>query len=107
VSMLTRMDGVAVALRNRSVKRCGVYTRFQALLDDHPDASVVGVDIPIGFPVSGAREADALARRFVRPRHSSVFSTPPRSVLEAASYQDALGRPATWVSRASLSRALG
>jgi predicted RNase H-like nuclease len=82
---------VTVALSDRSVQRCGVYPGFQALLDDHPDASVVGVDIPIGLPLSGARESDALARRFVGPRRSSVFPTPPRSVLEAATYQDALG----------------
>jgi predicted RNase H-like nuclease len=81
---------VAVALRNQSVQRCDVYDRFRALLDDHPDAVVVAVDIPIGLPVSGAREADALARRSVGPRRSSVFPTPPRPVLEAASYQDAL-----------------
>lgn len=81
---------IAVALRNRFVERCGIYPRFQALLNDHPDASVVGVDIPIGLPSSGRRKADALARRFVGPRRSSVFPTPPRSVLEAAGYQDAL-----------------
>jgi predicted RNase H-like nuclease len=81
---------VAVALRNRSVQRCDVYDRFQTLLDDHLDAVVIAVDIPIGHPVSGVREADALARRLVGPRRSSVFPTPPRSVLETANYQDAL-----------------
>ncbi|MDQ3983325.1 MAG: DUF429 domain-containing protein [Actinomycetota bacterium] len=83
-------DGwVAVALRKGSVERCVLYPRFYALVDDHPDASVFGVDIPIGLPVSGAREADALARTFVGPRRSSVFPTPPRAVLEAATYEDA------------------
>lgn len=82
---------VAVTLRNRSVDRCGVYARFQELLDDHSGASVVAVDIPIGLPGLGSREADGLARGFVGARRSSVFSTPPRSVLEAATYQDALG----------------
>ena len=81
---------VAIVLRNRSVHRCGVYSGFQELLDDHPSASVVAVDIPIGLPVSGGREADSLARKLVGPRRSSVFPTPPRSVLEAASYSDAL-----------------
>lgn len=81
---------MAVALRNRSVQRCDVYDRFQALLDDHPDAVVVAVDITIGLPVSKAREADALARRFVGPRRSSVFPTPLSSVFEAASYKVAL-----------------
>lgn len=81
---------VTVALWDRSVERCGVYGRIEELLEDHSDASVVGIDIPIGLPVRGAREADGLARRFVGPRRSSVFSTPPRSVLEAATYEDAL-----------------
>jgi predicted RNase H-like nuclease len=81
---------VAIALLNRSVQRCGVYPGFQDLLDDYRDASVVAVDIPIGLPASRGREADALARRFVGPRRSSVFPTPPRSVLEAVSYEDAL-----------------
>ena len=73
-----KAEWVTVVLRDRSVERCGVYPRFQEVLDDHPDASVVGVDIPIGLPLSTAREADGLARSFVGPRRSSVFSTPPR-----------------------------
>jgi predicted RNase H-like nuclease len=82
---------VGVALRDRPVARCSTYVRFQELLDDYPDASVFGVDIPIGLPVSGPRQADDLARAFVGTRRSSVFPTPPRPVLEAATYQDALG----------------
>lgn len=81
---------MAVVLRDQSVERGGVYARFQALLDDHPEVAVVAVDIPIGLPRSGARAADLLARSFVGPRRSSVFPTPPRRVLEAPSYQDAL-----------------
>jgi len=53
------------------------------------DAEVVAVDIPIGVPDSESRPADAAARRFVGPRSSSVFTTPPRAVLEAVSYADA------------------
>lgn len=81
---------VTVSLRGRSVQHCGVYSRFEALLDDHAEVDVVSVDIPVGLPLSGAREADVLARGFIGPRRSSVFPTPPRSVLEAATYQDAL-----------------
>jgi predicted RNase H-like nuclease len=47
------------------------------------------VVLPIGLPVSGERAADLLARRFVGPRWSSGFMTPPRRVLESASYADA------------------
>jgi predicted RNase H-like nuclease len=51
-----------------------------------PEAECVGVDMPIGLPVAGEREADVLARKFVGRRWSSVFMTPPRQVLEADSY---------------------
>ena len=47
--------------------------------------AVVGIDIPIGLPERGAREADVLARRVVGRRASSVFATPVRAALEAAS----------------------
>lgn len=53
------------------------------------DASVVAIDIPIGIPEDGERPADEAARRFVGPRASSVFSTPPRRVLEAGTYEEA------------------
>jgi predicted RNase H-like nuclease len=50
---------------------------------------VVGVDIPIGHVPGGLRRADVEARRFVGPRRSSVFATPPAEVLTAASYAEA------------------
>jgi predicted RNase H-like nuclease len=53
------------------------------------DAEVVAIDIPIGIPEEGSREADTAARRFVGPRASSVFSTPIRQVLEAETYAEA------------------
>ncbi len=67
-----------------------VAPRLEALLD--PGALCIGVDMPIGLPVSGEREADRLARKFVGPRWSSVFMTPPRQVLEAETYDDAKAR---------------
>jgi predicted RNase H-like nuclease len=51
--------------------------------------TVIGIDIPIGLPASGAREADALARRAVGPRASSVFATPPKAVLQATTHAEA------------------
>jgi predicted RNase H-like nuclease len=64
---------------------------FVDLLGSVPDASVVGVDIPIGLPSEGARAADVAARVFVGPRRSSVFPTPPRAALVAATYAMARG----------------
>lgn len=46
-------------------------------------AATVGIDIPIGL-VDGARQADAAARALLGwPRSSSVFSAPPRRVVDA------------------------
>jgi predicted RNase H-like nuclease len=53
------------------------------------DATVVAVDIPIGVSETFPRRADELARELVGPRRSSVFFTPPRSVLEAPDYESA------------------
>jgi predicted RNase H-like nuclease len=51
--------------------------------------SVVAIDIPIGLPELGARQADELARRAVGARSSSVFNTPPRAAIEASTYEEA------------------
>lgn len=50
---------------------------------------VVGVDMPIGLPDSWGRTADAQARRFLRGRASTVFPTPPRSLLFHRDYASA------------------
>jgi acyl-CoA thioesterase len=65
--------------------------RASRLLGDlvDPDAAAVAVDIPIGIPEEGRREADLEAQRFVGARRSTVFFTPPRGVLEAQTYEEA------------------
>jgi predicted RNase H-like nuclease len=51
---------------------------------------VVGIDIPIGLPDGPhPRQADVLGRKSVGPRRASVFMTPPRTVLAAATYEAA------------------
>jgi len=45
--------------------------------------AVTGIDIPIGLPDAGPRQADLAARLAVGPRRSSVFETPVRAALEA------------------------
>jgi predicted RNase H-like nuclease len=67
-----------------------VFERFTDLTEAEPDAEVIAVDIPIGLPRTGIRAADVEARRVLGPRRVSVFSTPPREVLEAPTYQRAL-----------------
>ena len=53
------------------------------------DIDVAAVDIPIGMSATGAREADQLARKMLGPRRSSVFPSPIRPVLHAASWEEA------------------
>lgn len=51
--------------------------------------ALAAIDIPIGLPDSGAREADGLARKFIGPRASSVFPCPIRPALDATSWEEA------------------
>jgi predicted RNase H-like nuclease len=54
------------------------------------DATVVGVDMPIGLPPDGRRRAaDLAARQLLGVQRASVFFTPPRGALHAASQSDA------------------
>jgi predicted RNase H-like nuclease len=51
--------------------------------------SVVAVDMPIGLPDAGHRQADVLAREVVGPLWPSVFITPVRRALLAADHATA------------------
>jgi predicted RNase H-like nuclease len=53
------------------------------------EASVVGIDIMIGLPEAGRREADQAARDRLGAARSSVFYTPARPVLAAGGYPEA------------------
>lgn len=55
----------------------------------NPEVAVIAVDIPIGIPDAGAREADGAARAFLRGGGSSVFTTPSRAVLLAGTHAEA------------------
>ena len=50
----------------------------------------VGVDIPIGLPAAGQRQADLLARDRLGRRRSSLFLTPVRDALELPDYVEAV-----------------
>jgi predicted RNase H-like nuclease len=51
--------------------------------------TVVAIDIPIGLPDAGSRAADALARRALPGKASSVFTTLTRAAYTAETYADA------------------
>ena len=50
----------------------------------------VTIDIPIGLPRSGRRAADRAAQSLPGRRRATVFSTPVRGALEAATFPEAL-----------------
>lgn len=77
---------VAVVLEEGRFLEAAIAATVGQAASAYPAAAVLGIDIPIGLPESGRRRADEEARRRLGPRRSSVFFTPPRSVIETDSY---------------------
>ena len=75
--------------RRASVFVAATIEDLMALVREQHDVPVVAIDIPIGLPDNGGRQADAEARRVLIGKSSSVFSTPVRAALEAATYEEA------------------
>ena len=83
---------VAVVLEDGRFAGALVSPTLEQLYDALGPVATIAVDIPIGLPADGRdypRPADTEARRFISPRHSSVFSAPARPVLDAKTYQEA------------------
>ena len=81
---------VVVVLDDGRFSRGFIAETFADVVSNLNDASVIGVDIPIGMPSGAERRAsDVEARAFVGCRRSSVFFTPPRELLECASAAEA------------------
>ena len=51
--------------------------------------TVVGIDIPVGLPDAGGRQADVLTRRALPGKASSVFTTLTRAAYRAETYAEA------------------
>jgi predicted RNase H-like nuclease len=75
-----RQGWVVVSLVEGAVAGVEVVDTLTEALTDGPFAAV-GVDMPIGL-VDGPRAADAAARKLLPGRASSVFSAPPRAVID-------------------------
>jgi predicted RNase H-like nuclease len=75
----TKGGWVAVVLEDSRFATDHLIRPFDTRFDELADADVLAVDVPIGF---GPREADRAARAFLAGAASTVFSTPPREVLE-------------------------
>lgn len=68
-----------------------VIDRLEPLVADAA-ITVIGVDMPIGLPEVWGRSADDAARRFLGRRASTVFATPPRSLVTSIRYDVANAR---------------
>ncbi len=92
--MLEGVDGykngwIAVFLHDDGSTQVKTFPTFRLLQDDTSLALVV-IDIPIGLPDYGARVCDQETRKCLgRPRGSSVFPAPIRSMLVAHDWEDA------------------
>lgn len=86
-------DGwLAIEYTGEEFKSAEQYDDVEKLWDDHYNAELILIDVPIGLREEGntPRPCDDAARgRLESPRSSSVFPTPVRSVLGADSYQEA------------------
>lgn len=81
---------VVVVLCDGRFERAHLAPRIEDVLESCPDAEVFGLDVPIGLPRPGERRAsDEVVRHLVGPRRRSLFTTPPRELLEAPTLLEA------------------
>lgn len=68
-----------------------VYGSLKDIIEANPDASAIGVDIPIGLSDTGTRQCDLCARKLLgKPRSSSVFPPPVFEILDIATFAEAV-----------------
>ena len=77
---------IAVAMADDGIAQAHFLPTIAMVGSVIPDALVIAIDIPIGFPTTGHREADLSARRVLGSRRSSLFLTPSLAVLEAETH---------------------
>ena len=97
VGVLLAPDSRPAALTSRSISALVELARESA------PVVVVGIDIPIGLPDRGGRQADVLARRALPGKGSSVFPTPTRNAYAAATYEEARAQNVAATGGTSLS----
>ena len=77
---------VVLIHRETRARRAKVITEFSEISSIRESPDVVAVDIPIGLPSAaeaGGRACERQARRLLRGRASSIFSSPARAALDA------------------------
>jgi predicted RNase H-like nuclease len=85
-----RAGWVAVVLSDDGVDGAVARRTVAEIVAEVGPVDAVGIDIPIGLPSTTPRAADVAAQRFLGGRRSTVFSTPIREALEAATLAEAI-----------------
>ena len=80
---------IAVAMRPQGHAEAHYLRSIDDLAGAIPDVTVAAIDIPIGLPAAGRRQADLAARAFLRARRNSVFFAPVREALQAPTHAEA------------------
>jgi len=87
-----RAGWITVETKNQLNWNVEVFSTIQELWEYYSNALLILIDIPIGLRDKGPlpRLCDMSARKFLtRKRSSSIFPTPCRLAMEAASYKEA------------------
>jgi predicted RNase H-like nuclease len=89
-----RAGWVGITLTGQRVDAylAGTIADLEALADVDGSVAVVAVDMPIGLPDRGRRQADVHAKAAIGALRSSVFMTPVRSAFDAADHRTATAR---------------
>lgn len=80
---------IAIALDEDNSTRGHFVERLDGLGAALDGVHAVAIDIPIGLPSTGRRQADDAARDLLGPRRNSVFYAPVRDAITAATHADA------------------
>lgn len=85
--------GWIAAVINRGKVKIERYTNIKDIIEKNSSFNELLIDMPIGFP-SGIDDTrpDAVARKIVSPRGSTIFSTPCRDTVYADSEEDQIKR---------------
>ena len=82
----TRGGWLAVALEEGAFSTSGRHATLSSVLAAYPEATIVGIDMPIGLPTHGLRTVDGAMRKRLGRHASRVFSVYPVAVYEATSH---------------------
>lgn len=84
--------GIALTGQNCRAYVADTIDELVAKADTDGPLAVVAIDMPIGLPDRGHRQADVLAKKAIGILRSSVFMTPTRDAMDAPDHRTASAR---------------